>query len=316
MKATCIEIRSLVIRDKELGKEIKDIAKQYDINIRTVNRIWKLYRETSDITPKPFTGRRSVITDKHIADILDLIWDESDLSLSEISLRLKLPIKKSQLHRLLIKKGYTYKKKSLLAKAQLREDVLEKREDWIANQENLDIKKLVFLDESSIYCGMTPIYGWAHKSERAYEYVIDSRYKRASIISTTRLNGKKATMIIEGSINGEVFEHYVREVLVHTLKKGDIVILDNLSVHKVSGVLDPIYKKGASVMFLPPYSPDFNPIELEWAKIKSTIRCLKPQTYEELIFSVQMAVKTIPFLMVKNWFMKCGYKRQCKRDLL
>ena len=163
---------------------------------------------------------------------------------------------------------------------------------------------------------MTPIYGWAHKSDRAYEYVIDSRYKRASIISTTRLNGKRATMIIEGSINGEVFEHYVRKVLAPTLKKGDIVILDNLSVHRVLGVLDPIYKKGASVMFLPPYSPDLNPIELEWSKIKSTIRSLKPQTYDELIFSVQMAVKTIPYLMVYKWFMSCGYMRQCKRDLL
>jgi transposase len=155
---------------------------------------------------------------------------------------------------------------------------------------------------------MTPIYGWAHKSKRVNEHVIDSRFKRFSVISTTRLNGKKASLIIEGSVNGEVFKHYVSKVLLPTLKKGDILILDNLSVHKTAGALDPVYKKGASVMYLPPYSPDFNPIEFEWSKLKSVVRNMKPQNHDDLIFAMQMALNMAHVIMIKNWFRRCGYK--------
>jgi len=308
LKPICNEIRALIIRDRNHGIEVKEIAKQYEICSRTVIRIWKKYSNTGNFEPKPFISRKSSLTDYHITSILDFIEMKSDTTLSDIVFYLKLTIQKSQLHNILKKRGYTYKKKSFFPKAQLRDDVVKKRLEWAAEQENLDISKLVFLDESSIHCGMTPIYGWAHKSKRINEPIVDARYKRASVISTTRLNGKKATLIIEGSVDGNVFKHYVNKVLLSTIKKGDILILDNLSVHKTAGALDPIYKKGASVMFLPPYSPDFNPIEFEWSKMKSTVRSLKPQSFDDLIFAMQMALNLIPIVMIKNWYKHCGYR--------
>jgi transposase len=100
---------------------------------------------------------------------------------------------------------------------------------------------------------MTRLYGWGEKHSRVVDYVPDVRFERTSIISTMRLSGVNAPLTFRGTLNGEVFEYYVAEVLAPTLQQGDVVVLDNLSSHKVRGVLDPIYERGASVLFLPQY---------------------------------------------------------------
>ena len=149
----------------------------------------------------------------------------------------------------------------------------EKRERWRENQEKLDVSKLKFLDESSVNAGMTRLYGRAPTNERVNDYVPDVRFERTSIISTLGLSGVEAPMMFEGTLNGDFFGGYVKKVLAPTLSPGDIVIMDNYSAHKVDGVLDPIYEKGATVMFLPPYSPDLNkPIENFWANVKRRLR--------------------------------------------
>jgi len=114
---------------------------------------------------------------------------------------------------------------------------------------------------------MTRLYGRALKSQRVNDYTPDVRFERTSIISTIRLNGTQSPFMFKGTLNGEVFTIYVKYVLAPTLMAGDIVIMDNLSVHKAKGALEAIYQRGAAVIFLPPYSPDFNPIELGWSKI-------------------------------------------------
>jgi transposase len=151
-------------------------------------------------------------------------------------------------------------------KAQKREDVVKKRNDWQKNQKNLDIKRLKFLDESSVNCGMTRLYGRAKSNERVNDYVPDVRFERTSIIGVLGLDGIKADDTFKGTLNGEKFGNYVKKILAPTLENGDILVLDNLSVHKVKGVLDPLFEKGVKVWFLPPYSSDFNPIENAWSK--------------------------------------------------
>jgi transposase len=168
----------------------------------------------------------------------------------------------------------------------------------------------VFIDESWINCGMTCLYGWAFRSQRLNEYVPDVRFEQTTVISSVRLDGKQATLMFKGALNGEIFSAYVRDILAPTLRKGDVVVLDNLSAHKVKGALAPIYARGATVMFLPPYSPDFSPIELCWSKMKSIVRKLKPRSYEELIFVLKIALESITRPNVKNWFKHCGYMAQ------
>jgi transposase len=154
---------------------------------------------------------------------------------------------------------------------------------------------------------MTRLYGWGEKSERVDEYVPDVRFERSSIIATLGTEGINAPMTYKGTLNGDVFRPYVEQVLAPTLKAGDIVIMDNYSVHKVGGILDPIYAKGAVVLFLPPYSPDLNPIEMAWSKIKSILRKLKPRNSEDMQTAMKTALDAITKTDVENWFKYNGY---------
>lgn len=184
---------------------------------------------------------------------------------------------------------------------------MQKRTEWQENQKELDVEKLVFLDESSINYGMTRLYGRAMSNERVNDYVPDVRFERTSIISTIRLNGDTAPLIFKGTLNGEFFGIYIKQSLAPTLKEGDIVIMDNCSSHKVKGILQPIFDMKASVLFLPPYSPDFNPIEMSWSKMKSVLRKLKPRTYDELIAALQIALDSFTAQDIKHWFKHDGY---------
>ena len=114
---------------------------------------------------------------------------------------------------------------------------------------------------------MTRLYGRGKKGERIKDYVPDVRFHRQSILSSVRLNGEMVPLVFSGTLNGDIFKKYITHCLVPTLSNGDIVIMDNLSSHKVTGVIEAISAHGASVLYLPPYSPDFNPIELKWAKV-------------------------------------------------
>jgi len=154
---------------------------------------------------------------------------------------------------------------------------------------------------------MTRLYGWGEKSERVDDYVPDVRFERSSIIATLGTDGINAPMTYSGTLNSEVFRPYVEQVLAPTLEAGDVVIMDNYSVHKVAGILDPIYAKGAEVLFLPTYSPDLNPIEMAWSKIKAILRKLKPRTGEGMQTAMKIALNAITKTDVENWFAHDGY---------
>jgi len=114
-------------------------------------------------------------------------------------------------------------------------------------------------------------------------------------------------MAIDGATSAEVFREYVRQVLVPTLRPGDIVVLDNLSVHKDKGAIATIKSAGAEVWFLPPYSPDLNPIEKMWSKIKDFLRAAKARTFDALLAAIANALKTITAHDAQGWFESCGY---------
>jgi transposase len=175
-------------------------------------------------------------------------------------------------------------------------------------QKTLEIGQLVFLDEASINCAMTRLRGWGEKHARVEDYVPDARFERTSILATVRLSGVNAPITFKGTLNGDVFALYVKYVLAPTLNTGDVVFLDNLSSHKASGVLDPICERGAYVWFLPKYSPDLNPIELMWSKVKSVLRKLKARTFEELQKALKIAFSEITLNDIKNWYKHDGYK--------
>jgi len=143
-------------------------------------------------------------------------------------------------------------KKTLHAAEQHREDVIAEREEWKTLQETLPLESLVFIDETWTKTNMTPLYGRADKGKRVIDYVPHGHWKTTTFVAALRSDGLTAPMVVDGSINGELFLAYVGQVLVPTLKKGDIVVLDNLSSHKVAGVKAAIESVGAKVIYLPP----------------------------------------------------------------
>ena len=182
-----------------------------------------------------------------------------------------------------------------------------KRRDWRKSQSTLEAARLVFLDESGVNTGMTRLYGRADKHHRVLEAVPDTRFHRTTILSSLRLDGTTIPFVFDGALNGDIFRVYITQLLAPSLKPGDIVVMDNLSNHKVSGIAEAIETVGASVVFLPPYSPDLNPIELMWSKIKAILRKLKIRAKEFLDDAIAFAFDCISSSDTSGWFMHDGY---------
>jgi transposase len=166
---------------------------------------------------------------------------------------------------------------------------------------------LVFLDESGAKTNMTRLRGRAARGERVYDSAPGGHWCTTTMISSIRFDGSTACMTVEGSTTTEVFRAYVEKVLIPTLRSGDVIVLDNLSPHKDSETLRLIEQAGGSVRFLPPYSPDFNPIEKMWSKIKEWLRSTKARTQESLWAAIAAALGKITPTDAMNWFASCGY---------
>jgi len=172
----------------------------------------------------------------------------------------------------------------------LREDIQKERAEWLETLKDIDPNRLVFLDETSVNCGMTRLYGRAPTNERVNDYVPDVRFKRTSVISTIRLSGEAVPMMFKGTLDGDLFIGYIDNFLAPTLKKSDILVIDSLSAHK-KHELDSVYERGAEVWFLPRYSPDLNPCENSWSKAKSTLRREKARNEEDLEKAMGIALE-------------------------
>ncbi len=170
-----------------------------------------------------------------------------------------------------------------------------------------DAHRFVFIDESSAKTNMTRLRGRGRRGQRVHDHAPHGHWNTTTMIGSIRLDGMTSCMAIDGATTGEVFRAYVRHVLCPTLRQGDIVIADNLSVHKDRGSEALIKACGASLEFLPPYSPDFNPIEKMWSKVKTHLRASKARTQHKLFIAIGNALETITPKDAKGYFFSCGY---------
>lgn len=154
---------------------------------------------------------------------------------------------------------------------------------------------------------MTRLRGRALKGERVHARVPHGRWQTTTMICSIRLDGSTACMALEGTTDTESFRAYVGQLLVPALHPGDIVVMDNLSPHKSDGTLELITQAGAQVLFLPPYSPDLNPIEMMWSKVKGLLRTAEARTPAELISAIGQALRKITAQNALSWFTYCGY---------
>ncbi len=164
-----------------------------------------------------------------------------------------------------------------------------------------------FLDETGVNLARTPAYGRAAPGERVVDSVPRNYGPNVSLLATLDLTGLRAPMTVDGAVDSAVFRVYVEHVLGPTLRPGDVVVLDNLSVHKGAAIAELIQARGARLEFLAPYSPDDNPIEQAWSKLKTALRYAKARTRETLDAALQATLPTITAADAHAWFAHAGY---------
>jgi transposase len=183
----------------------------------------------------------------------------------------------------------------------------QERARWREQVKELDAKQLVVLDECGSNIALTPRYARAPKGHRAKGSVPRNRGKNTTLLASLSLEGIGASMIIEGAANATAFEAYLEHILVPNLHTGQIVVMDNLSVHKGARVRHLIEDKGCQVLFLPAYSPDLSPIEEAFSKIKANLRRAEARTREALEEAICQALLTVTAQDAHGWFRHCGY---------
>lgn len=181
------------------------------------------------------------------------------------------------------------------------------REAWFEKRLDLDPERLVFIDETGATTKMARLYGRAPKGQRCRAAVPHGHWKTTTFTAGLRINGLAAPMIIDGPMDGDAFRAYVAHVLVPELAPGDVVVMDNLPAHRVSGVYEAIEAAGASLLYLPPYSPDFNPIELAFAKLKALLRGAATRTIPDLWEALENALDAFAPRECRNYFAAAGY---------
>src|SRR6267378_2670155 len=198
-------------------------------------------------------------------------------------------------------------KKSVHAAEQDRPDVAAARKALRKEQLTLDPKQLIIIDETAATTKMTRLYGRAPQGKRLVDKVPHGHWKTTTFICGLRYDGVTAPFVLDGPMDGLHFLAYVEQILAPTLKKGQIVFLDNVSTHKVAGVEEAISARGARAVFLPPYSPDFNPIEQLFAKLKSFLRKMKARTVDKLWKAIAAFLTEVSKVECKAYLANSGY---------
>jgi len=188
------------------------------------------------------------------------------------------------------------------------------REAWFDGQPDLEPERLIFVDESGLSTKMARLRGWAPKGERCRAAIPHGHWNTTTFVAGLTLSGFCAPMLLDGPMDGEAFLAWCEQMLAPTLRPSDIVIMDNLPAHKVAGVCEAIETVGASLLYLPPYSPDFNPIENAFSKLKAHVRKAHvrkaaARTVEALDAAVATALKTFRPQECENFFAHAGYDR-------
>jgi len=201
----------------------------------------------------------------------------------------------------------TFSKKTLKASEQEREDIAKSRKEWKEFQTKVDAHRLIFLDESGLKTNMTRLYGRSHQGSRCLDSTPCGRWETVTILSSVRLDGTTESLVFEGAVDRKMFDAYVKDILAPALRPGDIVVMDNLNAHKSLSARAEIENRQAQMLFLPAYSPDLNPIEKMWSKVKQVLRGLKPRTQLELMSATATALDAVTKDDAQGWFGSCGY---------
>jgi len=313
MKPYSKDFRTKIIETKQKTNEsIQQIANRFQVSYSFVYRLLKRYEAVASVEPTPHGGGKpALLNSQQIKILSQLVEEDNDATLQQLSVRLTektgIKVSISTICRLLQKLELTRKKKTLHADEAQSERVQKWRREYWATIGEVKLCDLVFIDETGVNLAMTRHYARAKKGKRAYSKSPYNRGKNVTLIGTVATTGILAPFTCEGWTNQEAFLTYITRVLVPELWTGACVVMDNLPAHKAIKVREAIESVGAKVKFLSPYSPDFNPIENCWSKLKEFLRSREARTYKELDSSITEALNSVTQKDIVGWFTHCCY---------
>jgi transposase len=313
MNAYSQDLRDRIIAALEAHTTTREgIARTFRVSRSFVQKLWRRWQETGRSAARPHGGGHPRALADDEARIRTEVAQQSDATLAELCERVEqaggATSSPSMMCRELQRLNLPRKKKSLHASERDTPRVKRLRKaywEWIAE---VMAERLKFIDESGLHLSLTRMYGRAAAGERVVDAVPQQPGGPAwTLLGALGLKGLSAPWLLDGPVDGAAFEVYVRRVLSPTLRPGDIVVMDNLSAHKGPAIESAIRARGAQLHFSSPYSPDLNPIEHCWSKIKTALRAAKPRTLEALLEALKAALHTITKKDAIAWFTHCGY---------
>ena len=307
MNAYSIDLRQRVLIDCDEGMPTKQVAAKYRVCPAWVRRLKQRRRETGSIAPIAQRHGPPPRRTGQAARVAEAVEKAPDATLDELRRDNALPISSATLWRVIGDLGLTFKLKSLRAAERDRPDVKRPRDGWAARLAGVAAENLVFLDETSATTKMTRRRGRCARGKRLVMAAPHGHWKTTTLVVALRVGGMTAPTAIDGAMNGELFLAYVKQQLVPTLRAGDVVVMDNLASHKKAGVEEAIEAAGARVEYLPPYSPDLNPIELAFSKLKSLLRKAGERTVDGLWKLMGRLMDEFTTSDCKSFFTHCGY---------
>jgi transposase len=284
----------------------RKLAARFAVNTATITRLLKLRRETGSIEPRPHGGGVEPTLDHDALERLRKLVEETpDATLEALKQKMGVSGSRMIICRALQKLGLPLKKKSPHASERDTPEVQEERREFAEAVEPIEPGRLVFVDETGVTTAMTPAYGRAPRGERV-EASAPASWGSVTVIAAIGLGGVRAPMAFDGALNAATFLAYVEQVLVPALRRGDVVIFDNLSSHLSPAVSEAIGRAGARVLPLPPYSPDFNPIEEMFSKFKAFLRRVGARAKEHLDDAIGDGLREVTPEDILGWFRHAG----------
>jgi len=282
------------------------IAARFCVDVSTITRLLQLRRQTGSFDPRPHGGGIEPTLDQEgLERLRTLVEKTPDATLEQLRQGLGVSGSLMIVWRGLKKLGITRKKKTLHATERDQPEVQKKRRSFRRKVVPIEPKRLVFVDETGVTTAMTPAYGRAPRGERV-EASAPASWESVTVIAAMGLDGVRAPLAFPGAVNAATFLSYVGQVLVPALRHGDVVVFDNLSSHLGPAVFEAIGRAGASVLPLPPYSPDYTPIEEMFSKFKGFLRRVGARAKERLYDAIGDGLREITTGDILGWFRHAG----------
>jgi transposase len=301
------DLRLRIHEARQAGESTAEVAERFAVSTAFVRRLEQRFRQTGSLAPRQGGRGPARKLAAHEAALRQAVREYPDATPAEHRERLKLPASRVTVWRTLRRLRLTRKKKSTRAAEQDRPDVAEARRQWPGKVAGVDPDDLVFLDETGANTAMQRTHGYAPKGERVVAKAPLGGWQAVTFVGALTAGGLMAPWALTGALNGEWFLAYVEQVLVPALRPGMVVVMDNLPCHKVQGVEAAIRAAGCRLEYLPPYSPDLNPIENAFSKFKRALRDWAARTVEGVYEALRWLLHRFSPAECLNYFRHGGY---------